>query len=61
LPTFKGGNVIIQTWNTRTEIPAEVPLANLPIIVDPRKIYENMTLRNSLPSLESERRKDDYL
>ncbi len=61
LPVFKGGNVIIQTWNTRTEIPQDLPLANLPIIVDPRKINDNMTLRNSLPSLETGIRKDDYL
>ena len=44
----KGGNVIIQSWNTRVEIPPEIPLPHLPIIVDPKKIMNKMALKNML-------------
>jgi hypothetical protein len=44
----KGGNVIIQSWSTRSEVPPEIPFSYLPIIVDPKKLYNNMNMRNSL-------------
>ncbi len=35
----KGGNIIIQHWNTKNEIPIDVDNINLPIIFSRNKVY----------------------
>lgn len=46
LLTNKGGSVIIQNWNTKSDIPAEVDNLNLPIIIDRGKV------KNGLPEIK---------
>ena len=36
----RGGNVIIQNWSTKIEIPPDITNINLPIILDKTKILE---------------------
>ena len=59
LTNNKGGSIIIQNWNTKTDVPTEIENVNLPIIVDRGKI------KNGLPDLreklENEKNKKDEL
>lgn len=38
--TSRGGNVIIQNWSTKNEIPQDITNINLPIILDKTKFLE---------------------
>ncbi len=45
-----GGSIIIQNWNTKTEIPKELEeYVNLPIIIDRNKLTKQ---KNLLPPID---------
>ncbi len=61
-PNPKGGNIIIQSWNTRKDMlpNPEIP-RNLPIIIDPNKISMKGLKMLALPDVAEQKKKDDYL
>ena len=50
----KGGNIIIQHWNTKNEIPTDVENINLPIIFSRNQLY-------SLADAEAEKKNYELL
>lgn len=59
IPNNKGGSIIIQNWNTKNIIPAEIENVNLPIIVDKSKIQYG--LPDVKERIENEKNKKDEL
>ncbi len=50
----RGGNIIVQNWNSKTQIPADVENVNLPIILNRNKIL-------SLGDGENEKKETEQL